>query len=582
MGLFTIAAQAKDTIDYSVIGLVNETYTMAVMVDNKIYPLSSDPVTTTILHTGKAPIAKEGYKYVKLNKSDNSTLPEPFLRDPISKDSLNEFFNRTWNKQDLDSFPTAYEPLEAIHRVKSNLHRQGEIPTIHFVANQVELDRMHNSKSDEDFEVQAKMVYISLNETLTFKKVEIDLSGRSSRWMPKLSYGIKLKKKDRLAKSRRIKLRALDTDPSYIREQLSYDVIKSTGLLSTEFSFARIFMNDQELGLFGIIEPFNNPWLENSFANGDEKYKNGYLYQGKFQTAESSAQGHISDLSYHSNLTAYADGQYKIKEEAKKGEKDNFEPLQEFTKFIDTAPTGEGQDVIKTWKDHLDTDSFLRSMALEILLGFADGYTTLADNYYFYQNPETDTWFYIPSDVDLTLGSTMFRIDDMWSGNYSTFPGMGKRPLMNKMMQVPEFKQTFEDLLVNLTQRVVNPEVMNHRIDQITQLIEQDVAWDKQVPRVGEAILSGIGSSLDGNADDSGSDADDILAQVGSQYPPDMDISVLADFGKRLGSNITFQDAVNGPTGFKSLSGVREWFQKQSEAILNFYNATNNTTEESQ
>ncbi|GAA5806351.1 hypothetical protein HPULCUR_011884 [Helicostylum pulchrum] len=576
LGLFVVATQAQQSneIEYNVIGLLNETHTMAVMIDNVTYPLSFDQENTQILHTGKAPVASHGYQYLKINKSSNDTEVEPFLRQPIDKSSVNEFFNRTWNKQSVNEFPIAYEPLKDIHRVKSDLHREGEIPTIHLVANQVDMDKMHNSTSLEDPKVMSKMTYITLNETLSFTEAEISLSGRSSRWMPKLSYNIKLKKKDRLAKFRRLKLRALDTDPSYIREQLAYDVVKSTGLISSEFSFVRVFLNNQELGLFGIIETFKNPWLANSFAKGDKKYKNGYLYQGKFQTAASSEAGHISDLSYHENITAYADGQYKVKVEADGEEKENYEPLMEFTKFIDTAPTTSGEDSVKAWKKKFDTDSFLRSMALEFLLGYADGYTTMADNYYLYQNLETDTFFYIPSDMDLTFGSTMFKLDDMWSGNYSTYPGMGTRPLMNKMMQVSEFKQTYEELLLDLTQKIVNPEVMNHRIDQITQMIEQDVAWDRQLPRVGKDIMGEMGSAESAPS----SSMEDIMGQLGNTLPPNMDMNVMADFGKRMGADIPFQVAVDGPTGFQSLSGVKEWVQNQSNAILKFYNNTTTTT----
>ncbi|KAI8085492.1 coth protein-domain-containing protein [Thamnidium elegans] len=571
LGLFVVATQAQpNKIEYNVIGLLNDTHTMAVMVDNVTYPLSFDQDRTQILHTGKAPVASHGYQYLKINKTSNVTEVEPFLRQPIDKDSVNEFFNRTWNKQSVSEFPIVYEPLKAIHRVKSDLHREGEIPTIHLVANQVDMDKMHNSSSLEDPKVMSKMTYITLNETLSFNEAEISLSGRSSRWMPKLSYNIKLKKKDRLAKFRRLKLRALDTDPSYIREQLAYDVVKSTGLISSEFSFVRVFLNNQELGLFGIIETFKNPWLANSFAKGDKKYKNGYLYQGKFQTAASSAMGHISDLSYHDNITAYADGQYKVKVEADGEEKENYKPLMEFTKFIDTAPTTSGEDSVKAWKKKFDTDSFLRSMALEFLLGYADGYTTMADNYYLYQNLETDTFFYIPSDMDLTFGSTMFKLDDMWSGNYSTYPGMGTRPLMNKMMQVSEFKQTYEGLLLNLTQQIVNPKVMNRRIDQITQLIEQDVAWDSQLPRVGKDIMGEMGSAESAPT----SSMEDIMSQLGNTLPPNMDMNVMADFAKRIGANVPFQVAVDGPTGFQSLSGVKEWVQNQSNAILKFYNTT--------
>lgn len=575
LGLFALASAQLDNnvIDYSVVNLLNETHTMGVSVDNVTYPLSFDQKVTNMLYTGKAPVAKNGYQYVKILKEDNSTEAESFLRQPIQNSSLNEFYNRTWNTQTLSQLPIAFEPLEVINRIKSDLHRDGEIPTIHLVANQTAMDLMHKSNSSEDYKIRTNMTYITLNNTLSYEAAEISLAGRSSRWMPKLSYNIELAKDDRLGEFRRVKLRAMDTDPSYIREQLAYDVIKSTGLLSSEFSYVRVFLNNQALGLFGIIEPFQDPWLANSFADGSKKYKHGNLYQGVFQTAQSSAMNHTSDLSYYNNITAYADGQYKIKVEASKGKSGDYKPLMEFTKFIDTAPTNSS-NAVATWNKKLDTGSFLRSMALEVILGYADGYSTLADNYYLYQNLDTGKFFYISSDMDLTLGSTMFKLDDMWSGDYTTFPGLSTRPLMTKILQVPEFKQQYEELLVNITQRLVNSVTMNDRINDVINMIKEDVVWDKTLPRVGNNIMATLGSAMGDSNDNSSMDNSAISDVIGNQFPANMDFGMLVDFAKRMNTSLSLQDAVNGPTGYKSLSGVKEWINNQSEAILKFYNAT--------
>lgn len=543
---------------------------MGVIVDNVTYPLSFDSKVTKILYTGKAPVAKNGYQYVKILKENNSTEAEPFLRQPIQSSSLNEFYNRTWNTQNVSQLPVIFEPLKAINRIQSDLHREGEIPTIHLVANQTAIDLMHNSNSTEDYKIETKMTYITLNNTQSYEDAEISLAGRSSRWMTKLSYNIKLAKKDRIGEFRRVKLRAMGTDPSYIREQLAYDVIKSTGLLSSEFSFVRVFINDQALGLFGIIDTFHDPWLANSFAGGAKKYKNGNLYQGVFQTAQSSAMNHTSDLSYYNNVTAYEEGQYKIKVEASKGKSGDYAPLIEFTKFIDTAPTN-GSDAVAAWNEVLDTDSFLRSMALEVILGYSDGYFTMADNYYLYQNLDTGKFFYISSDMDLTMGSCMFKLDDMWSGNYKTFPGLTTRPLMNKILEVPEFKQQYEELLVNITQKLVNPVTMNDRINDIVDLIKEDVAWDRELPRVGKDVFGAIAATMD----DSNNTPDlSAIGNVIGELPADMDMETIFDFGKRMSANVSQQDAVNGPTGHVSLSGVKEWIKNQSEAITKFYNST--------
>ncbi|KAG0803579.1 hypothetical protein G6F18_013479 [Rhizopus arrhizus] len=207
-----------------------------------------------------------------------------------------------------------------------------------------------------DVSVKTTVSYLSLHDAFQFEKVKISLSGNSAKMMPKLSYNIKLHKKDELYGYRKLKLRSLSFDPSYIREQLGYDILKSAGLISSEFSFVRVFMNDQELGLFGIVEGFNDPWLSNVFAGGDLSYKHGYLYQAKFIGANNPA----ADLSYYENITEYADGQYKIKEDATGGEKDNYKPLMDLTKFIAEAPTNSS-DAVNEWNKRFDMDSVVRS-----------------------------------------------------------------------------------------------------------------------------------------------------------------------------------------------------------------------------
>lgn len=563
-------AQSDNTIDYNVIKLLNETDTMGVIVDNVTYPLDHSK-DTTVLYTGKAPVAKNGYQYVKITKENNNTEVENFLRKPTESDTVNEFYNRTWNTKEITKLPTILQPLPVINRIQTDLHKDGEIPTMYLVANQTEIDLLHNSNFTEDYKIKSDMTYINLKDVYNFERVEISLAGRSSRWLPKLSYNVKLHKKDRLFQTRRVKLRALDTDPSYIREQLAYDVIKSVGLLSAEFSYVRVFMNQEELGLFGVIETFQDPWLANSFANGSDSYKQGNLYQGVYSSPQSAKANHTSDLSYYNNVTAYADGQYKIKAVASKGDKEkpDYEPLMKFTEFIESAPTNTS-DAVETWNKELDTDGFLRSMALEVLLGYADGYLTMADNYYLYDNPETSQMFFIPSDLDFTFGSTIFSLDQMLSGNYSDFPNIANRPLMTKILQVPAFKQQFDDLLVNITKSLVNPVVMNDRINNLYDMLQEDVAWDSELVRVAKNVFASFGNAVDSSGNvDSG-----IADVIGDQAPPNMDLSVMIDFTKRINETIPFDLAVNGSPGYKSLTGVKEWVQRQNDAILKFYNTT--------
>jgi hypothetical protein len=131
---------------------------MGVLVDNQIYPLSPSE-ESSILHTGQAPVAKKGYRYTIL-EGKNITSQESFSRSPSSSDTKNEYYNRSWNKWDLKKLPIVLPKLPIINRIESDLHIDGEIPTIHFVGNQNALDEMHKNQTSGDLSVPVKMTYI--------------------------------------------------------------------------------------------------------------------------------------------------------------------------------------------------------------------------------------------------------------------------------------------------------------------------------------------------------------------------------------------------------------------------------------
>ncbi|KAI9033947.1 coth protein-domain-containing protein [Phycomyces nitens] len=547
------AVTAKKQITYSVVSLEGGQQDMSVIVDNVSYPLV--PLADTpILYTGTAPVASHGYSYA-ITTGRNSMKVEPFTRKKTNKTTPNETFGRSWNTRKVKTVKSILPPLKALDRLDSPLHIDGEIPTVYLSGDQSAFDNMHQNAM-QDITVSMNMSYISPGDIKVFPDVELELSGRSSRWFPKVSYNIKLKKKakNHLYSYRRLKLRSVANDDSYLRERIGYDIINAVGLASTKYSYVRVVMNDKPLGLYGFIEAFQNPWLQNEFSDGDEDYENGPLYQGKYLSAESIAVGASSDLAYYgNNLTMYELGQYNLKEDPAKGEP-SFQPLMDFTKFIYDAPTNTS-DAVKVWQKTFDTDSFLRSMALEVLMGYSDGYITMANNYYIYFEPKSSRYIYIPSDIDMTLGSSFFKASDVTSGNYSTYPSFHTRPLLNKILQVPGFKSQFEDLIYTITKKLFNVKKLSARIDDQAKMIAEDVAWDKISFRPGKDLMA------DGSADS-------MLDYMGQTS---IDIDTAKDYYARSGHPVPFEVAIEGPTGHLSMPGLKEYIRIQSENTLKFY-----------
>jgi hypothetical protein len=60
----------------------------------------------------------------------------------------------------LEKLPIILPSLPITNRIESDLHIDGQIPTIHFVGNQKELDAMHANQTNEDIEVSVSMTYM--------------------------------------------------------------------------------------------------------------------------------------------------------------------------------------------------------------------------------------------------------------------------------------------------------------------------------------------------------------------------------------------------------------------------------------
>ncbi|CAO3649059.1 unnamed protein product [Mucor hiemalis] len=272
-----------------------------------------------------------------------------------------------------------------------------------------------------------------------------------------------------------------------------------------------------------------------------------------------SMMGGTSDLSYlGDNVTLYSAGQYNLKEDPSTGTA-NYTRIMDLTKFISeqSNTTTADDSAVSLWQEKMDTDSFLRGLALEIVISNSDAYFTMANNYMLYDDLVNDRMVFSSQDFDLSMGHTMYNVSWMNGGNYTEFPGFSTRPLMTRMIQVPKFKADFENLLVNITKGLVNLDILETRIDQIAAMITEDVAWDKSCARVGTSQSNG-GGGRGGNSNTTST----ISADAGGGG------------GMSDASTIDFESAVNGPTNSSNNLGIKEWLSSRSINLLTYFNET--------
>jgi hypothetical protein len=181
---------------------------------------------------------------------------------------------------------------------------------------------------------------------------------------------------------------------------------------------------------------------------------------------------------------------------------------------------------------------------------------TLANNYYIYSDPNASgRMIYFPADLDTTLGIALFKLELIISGNYSVYPGFSIRPLTTKLFANPVMLDEYQKKLLNLTQTLINPTVMNPFIDSAIKMLYPDIEWDAILPNFGQFQMPTAG-----NGDNNGGPI---------KFP-----SFFPDGLRSNWSDVpqTFDSALNGPTNSTTMESVKVFIQRKSAAILAFYN----------
>lgn len=249
--------------------------------------------------------------------------------------------------------------------------------------------RIHNSMIDE-----------------TLDDVGIRVRGNTSRGALKKSWKLRF---DEFVDGRKfhglvkMNLNGDRNDPSICRSKLCWDLLKEVRVPSPRTNHVRLKINDgaDVEGAYINVEQADHLMMEAWFGNG-----RGSLYKCSFKGGSDGR----ADLRYIEPGDGAA---YRNLGGGKTYEEENFDsPTHEdLAGFIDFIAHASDDEFTARLADHLNVDTFLRAMALDMVIGNWDGYWYGANNYYLYRNEATDRFEYIPHDLDNTFGVDFFSIN---------------------------------------------------------------------------------------------------------------------------------------------------------------------------
>jgi len=324
-------------------------------------------------------------------------------------------------------------------------------------------------RNAKEFSTENATAHIEINgEAVYLSKVELSLGGASSRAFQKVGYNIKtLNKGESLYGLKNIKLRGDDRDPTHMVSRLSADFIKSAGLVATSVSYARLYINDEYMGLYTLQDVVKKHWIKNYF--GEKSTKNCYKCETlgfsfeKFTTKNSVTCTNIND--------EYAD---------------YTEPFDAFVKKVNAAKSVSDLEKI------MDVDVLLKYLAFEWIVLSWDHMLIYGHNFYWYKKEDGkwipiyfdfDITWYISNRVSLVNKDINKKLKDNFPDDDHVFwPNMSLKDWEpgHKIIDIliHQDDTRFRSIVHQMIKNYFNPTYLNKKIDDLHTILKEYVIED--------------------------------------------------------------------------------------------------------
>ena len=228
-------------------------------------------------------------------------------------------------------------------------------------------------------------------------------------------------------------------DPSQIDQYLGYRLFNEAGSPAPRCAFAEVSVNGSSLGLYSHVEGARSHFLKQHFGDNS-----GVLYEG---TTIDFYPGNEHGFEHESGDDALG--------------KDRIRQLSAVLTGPNPSPIEIG--------NHVDLDSFYKFWALEGLIGFGDGYTGNTNNYFFYLNPATDKFHFIPWGADASFR----KYSHVEHGDPSAPISVKMRgAIADALYQTQEGREGYRKAMLELLNKHWNEKAMTAEIDRVEKMIE--------------------------------------------------------------------------------------------------------------
>lgn len=265
----------------------------------------------------------------------------------------------------------------------------------------------------------------------------------------------------------KIKLANCFTDPSMVREALTYE-LANRYMDCPRANFVELYINSEFRGIYTNTESIDNEFLSQHYGSSSNAFF-------KCDPVSFDLAGDNSNLAYHADTMAY-DTLYDMKSAFGLGE------LQALTYQLEFEPATIG--------NYLDVDRALWFLAVSSAFVHNDGYTAFAHNFYIYKM-DNGKWSIVLWDVNMAFGGLL------WNGTnilplgmpalqnqdpYLHISNFDLRPLIAQLLTNPQYKRMYTAHFKTIMQENINNGYYLERAEAMHDLIDPLVATEPYSP----------------------------------------------------------------------------------------------------
>lgn len=248
-------------------------------------------------------------------------------------------------------------------------------------------------------------------------------------------------------------------DPSFMREKVALDFYNQQGLAAPRCAYTRVYLNGTYWGLYMFVEEANKTFLDDRFGN-----KQGNMFKG--------------DPSGDLKWLGATESSYYTKYELHTNETAN--DWSDLVNLIDNI-NNSGTNFYDSLEVALNTNTFIRHWAAMNLFVNLDSYIGSGHNYFMYHDTLSDKFEWVSWDANESFGNFNMGLTNTQLKNltmYHVSTPSTNRPLVQKMLTVPSYKQTLTDVFCQWLQYDFSNAALDSKIDSLANAIRTDVYAD--------------------------------------------------------------------------------------------------------